>query len=153
MGRILNLLTANGVHLAQENKRQVLALDREFEDIEAKITTLQSENLNLQAKVNPLERKIEQLTDQIQRMQSGAVVAGAEQLEPSAEKLLLTIANRGRIDGSFAALLKVTNAQADYYVSVLKRRGFIRYVHSYTGDSGFVATADGLEYLHRKGLL
>src|SRR5580698_5801636 len=138
MGKLATLIREQHVSLPTEQRRQMLALDSEFEDMEAQITVLQAQNLKLQAQVNPLERKVQQLTEQIQHMQADAAAVRPEPLEPNTEKLLLMIANQVSVPfGRFPALLNSTNAQADYYISVLKRRGFIRYVHSYAGESGF----------------
>jgi len=56
-----------GIHLPEQNKRKLLSLDQEFVEMEAEIQTLKSENLLLQAKVNPLEREIERLKSQIKK--------------------------------------------------------------------------------------
>lgn len=67
MGRIVDFLTAQGVTLALDNRKKMLAFDREFEDLEAKVQTLQSENQKLRAEVRPMQQEIDRLKDEIQK--------------------------------------------------------------------------------------
>lgn len=65
MGRIADAI--RGTSLPEQNRKKLLTLDQEFIEMEAKIKILETENLHLQAKVNPLERQIEGLKDQIKK--------------------------------------------------------------------------------------
>ena len=65
MGKILNLLAAQGTHLGQEHKRQIVVLDSELDEMESEITTLKAENLRLKAKVNPLQKEVDRLKERM----------------------------------------------------------------------------------------
>ena len=65
MGKIADCI--RGVALPEQKKIKMLALDQEFSDMEAEIKSLKSENLHLQAQVNPLEKKVERLEQQLQK--------------------------------------------------------------------------------------
>jgi uncharacterized small protein (DUF1192 family)/DNA-directed RNA polymerase subunit RPC12/RpoP len=75
-GRVSGVLKAMGFHLGQDQRKQILALDSEFEEMESKITSLNAKVLNLEAKVNPLEREIERLKNQGEK--KGATVHDLE---------------------------------------------------------------------------
>jgi hypothetical protein len=65
MGKIADAI--RGSALPEQNRKKLLALDREFVEMEMEIQTLKTQNLNLQAKVNPLEREIDGLKNQIKQ--------------------------------------------------------------------------------------
>ena len=65
MGKIADAI--RGSALPEQNRKKLLALDREFVEMEMEIQTLKAQNLNLQAKINPLERKINGLKNQIKQ--------------------------------------------------------------------------------------
>ena len=134
----------------------MLTLDREFEDMEAKIQVLESEKLHLQSEVGPLKRQVDQLQEKIQRIEAKAAATVRKPLEEKAEKLLLAIANSGNFpDRNVPATIgSAKRAEADYYIGVLRNRHYIKSPFNYTAHTTtHVATHSGLEYLHEKGLL
>jgi ribosomal protein L37AE/L43A len=54
MGKVSGVLSSMGFKMGQDQKRQILALDKEFETL-----------LHLQAQVNPLQRDVERLKKQL----------------------------------------------------------------------------------------
>lgn len=70
MGKIIDLF--NGTTLPQQKKRQVLKLDAEYEEVQAQNQVLKSENLKLQADVNPLRRTIEEMEQKIAQLTASA---------------------------------------------------------------------------------
>lgn len=149
----LNLLAANGVHLAQEHKRQVLSLDSEFEEMEAERTALRAENLNLQAQVNPLKREVDQLKEQIAREKTRA----KPPLDEKAEGLLYAIAHarKGKFDESNAAkAIGGNEAEAVYYLGLLHSRFLIKRARYFNPQRSIASPRQpGLQYLKSKGRL
>jgi len=65
MGKIADAI--RGCALPQQKTTKLLTLDREFEQMESKINVLEAKNLKLQAQVNPLQREIDRLKEQIKQ--------------------------------------------------------------------------------------
>ncbi|HEX2825309.1 MAG TPA: hypothetical protein VHP37_03105 [Burkholderiales bacterium] len=65
MGKIADAI--RGLGLPQQKQAQMLRLDRQFEELEAKVKILETENQALQAQVNPLKREVERLKQQQER--------------------------------------------------------------------------------------
>ena len=59
MGKIADAIRGTG--LSQQKQTQMLALDKQFSEMETEIQTLKTENLHLRAQVRPLEEQIERL--------------------------------------------------------------------------------------------
>lgn len=70
MGKIANLFSGQSITLSQQQLRQMLLLDQEFEALEAKVKVLEAENLKLRAEVNPLKQKVDRLQKQVQQSDS-----------------------------------------------------------------------------------
>lgn len=153
MGRIIGLLTAQGVHLGQEHKRQVLALDSEFEQMEFQITALKAENLHLQAQVNPLQRDIERLKSKIQDLEGEAAAKQGDPLDENAKRLLVAVSKGFQFFKGASTYIDNNAALTEYYFGLLKKHRYIRWTFSYEAPSRCVITHDGLEYLHKHGLL
>lgn len=64
MGRVADFFKAQNISLAIQQRQQMLALDREFMEMESQIQELNSQCLKLQAQVHPLEREIERFKQQ-----------------------------------------------------------------------------------------
>lgn len=153
MGKIIGLLTAQGIHLGQEHKRQVLALDSEFEQMESQITALKAENLHLQAQVNPLQRDIERLKSKIHDLEDEATAKQDDFLDENAKKLLVAISKGIQLFKGASTYIDNNAARTEYYFGLLKKHGFMKWTFSYEGLSRCVITHNGLEYLHKHGLL
>lgn len=67
MGRIASLFGAQSITLPQQQLKQMLALDHQFEALESKVKALEAENLKLRAQVNPLKKEVERLKKQVQK--------------------------------------------------------------------------------------
>ena len=66
MGKVSSVLRSIGLAtMGQSHKRRILALDKEFENLEQKVASLEAKNLHLQAQVNPLERQLKQLKERL----------------------------------------------------------------------------------------
>ena len=82
MGKIAN--TTRGWSLTLEQKRQMLAFDAEFEEMEVKVRNLETQVLDLEKKVNPLEREVERFKKQVEEQKSPS----HDDLDDMAVKLL-----------------------------------------------------------------
>jgi hypothetical protein len=67
MGKLAKFLSAQRIPLPLEQKKQMLAFDKEFEELEAQVTVLQADNLKLRAQINPLKQEIERLQAQVKK--------------------------------------------------------------------------------------
>lgn len=91
MGESCGLLqSAQHISLPEQQKKQMLALDRTVSDMESKITTLEAQNLHLQVKINPLEREVDRLKKLMQREESKDPNLAAEEIE-----ILKTLSSAG----------------------------------------------------------
>lgn len=150
MGKIAEAVRGTG--LSEQKRQQMLSLDQEFSDMEAEIQSLQTENLHLRALVKPLEREINRLKKQVEEMQSES--AHVDDLDETATKLLEAL---GHSDGRMPMYatsrhFNLSNAQANFYFSMLRARGFI-IQSTVMADPGYRTTPEGLAYLHDHGLL
>lgn len=66
MGKIATLFSEQKITLPITQKQQMLALDRQFEELEAKVKTLEAENLQLRAQIGPLKKEVERLKQEPQ---------------------------------------------------------------------------------------
>ena len=71
MGRVSGVLDAMGFHMGQEQRKQILLLDREFEELKAQVTALQAENQNLRAQMSPLQRELDRLKNAVNQNAAG----------------------------------------------------------------------------------
>jgi len=135
-----------GFPLPEQNKQKLLALDREFVEMESKIQALKTENLNLQAQVKPLEREVQGLKDSIEQH----AATGHIKLDDMSEKILIAIANCDALQReAHVQELGLTVAKGNHYYDILVEKGFIR-VHY---DDWYSATPEGRKYLARRDLL
>ena len=68
MGKISDLF--HGITLPQKARTNVLVADKLFSDLQSKIQILESENLTLQAQVNPLKRENETLKNRLAHLEA-----------------------------------------------------------------------------------
>ena len=154
MGRLADFFKEQSVPLAGQQKQKMLSLDREFEEMKTERDTLKAENLHLKAQVNPLQRDIERLKNQIEQLEKEGATADEQPLDEKAQALLLAIAQQFHISDGGETIIKGTRALAAYYLGLLKERRLIRYIAAnYTVGGRYVATQEGLEYLHKAGKL
>lgn len=143
-GRVSGVLNAMGFHLGQEQKRQIIALDSEFKEMETQITTLKAENLNLRAQVKPLEEKVKRLQEQVKEK---SAPQSHERLDEGSEKILIAVVN-GADRQQAVAQVNISKAKGDYLFDILYERTFV--------ESSFgmlVPTPQGRAYLAKHGLL
>ena len=67
MGRIADFFREQSITLDGQKKTKMLSLDLQFEEMEAEITVLKSENLSLKAQVNPLQREVDRFKQKIEQ--------------------------------------------------------------------------------------
>lgn len=148
MGKLTDAL--RGVALPQQTKAKVIRLDREHDELEAQVQALNAKVLHLEAEVNPLKRTIERLEQQIE--QKRAPSHGP--LHEITEGLLKLIANNPAfVDGNLRDELRLTTAQLDYQLDLLKSAGLVAV--SAVGPRGarYHATPAGRQYLVDNGML
>jgi hypothetical protein len=155
MGRFADFFREQHITLAGQQKQKMLSLDSEFEQMKAERETLKTENLHLKAQVNPLQRQVDQLRGQIQRAEEKSAADKNQALDDNSVKLLRAIANRFHVsEKGGASIIGGTDAQAEFHLGILRRRRFIKFAGAnYTVDGRYVATQEGLEYLHKIGKL
>jgi hypothetical protein len=119
MGRIANALRS--VLMPEQKRREVLALDREFVEMETKVKALQSENLHLQAKVNPLERTIERLEQEIQKKS-----APVHKLDPIEVEMMKFIGEKGSVTPSdIAVAMNMHSVPVEHFLSRLLKADYV----------------------------
>src|SRR4051812_47643302 len=65
-GRVTGVMKAMGYTFAVEDRKKIVALDREFHEMELEITRLNAEVQKLEAQVQPKQREIERLQEIIE---------------------------------------------------------------------------------------
>ena len=122
MGKIANLFSGQSIPLSLQQKTQMLALDKEFEMLESKVTALNAECLKLRAEVNPLKQEIERLKNQIKKS-----AAHEDELDNVEVKILQTLSSKmGRmIAGAIARQIAMSHTKIEYYLAKLEESGFI----------------------------
>jgi superfamily II RNA helicase len=148
MGKIADAI--RGTALPEQNKKKLLKLDQEFEQMEAKLQSLNSENLKLRAQVNPLEREVERLNKQIKK----TVTHQNNKLDHLSETILVDIANGNRIvREQYIRNRQLDLAKGQYHFDVLVEKKFIVAVTALPLGVVFSATPQGRKYLARHNLL
>jgi hypothetical protein len=71
MGVVADFFREQSIPLAEQPKKKMLALDRQFDALKAERDALKAENLKLQAQVNPLKREVERFKQQEKASSSG----------------------------------------------------------------------------------
>jgi hypothetical protein len=151
VGKIADAI--RGMALPIQNKTKLLTLDDEFSEMEAEIQTLKAQNLSLQAKVNPLEREIQRLKDDIKKY---AASTDHDKLDRWLEKILIEIANHGPLTREHQTKPpRLSTARLAHYFDILVEKGFIEIVPPLFKRKGtwFAATVKGRKYLARHDLL
>jgi predicted nuclease with TOPRIM domain len=151
MGRISTFFSSQHITLAQEQKRQMLSLDSEFENMQTEIQTLKSENLRLQSQVNPLEREVNKLQQQVEKMRAES--HSSDKLDDMAEQLLLAVAHAEEcffISDVYSTIGSV--AKSNLYIGLLRKKHFIIQSDTYP-EAGYKALQAGLEYLSNRNMI
>ena len=158
MGKIADAV--RGTSLPQQKQTQMLALDTEFSDMEAKVKILEAQNLHLQAQVNPLQREIDRLKNQIKESQDQSS-SHSDHLEQVREKILLAVAKTpGANDQQLAHIAGVSDLIATFHLTELKASKMVsvQYIagSDWAGTSGSATWSikqPGLNYLVSHGLI
>ena len=148
MGKIADAI--RGLSLPLQVKTKLLALDKEFSEMITEIQTLKAEKLNLQAKVNPLERQVQGLKQEKEQ----SATRGHGRLDDLSEKILIEVANRDRIiREELIQHLGLSPAKGNHHFDILEEGLFITMVGAIEEGTEFLATPDGRKYLARHNLL
>ena len=158
MGKISDAV--RGTSLPQQKQTQMLALDAEFSEMEAKVKILEAQNLQLQAQVNPLQREIDRLKSQIKEIQNQSSDHGTR-LEEVKEKILLAVAKNSEAnDQQLARIAGVSDLIATFHLTELKASKMVsvQYIagSDWAGTSGSATWSikqPGLNYLVSHGLI
>src|SRR5262245_55188688 len=138
MGKIADAIS--NWTLPQEQKRQLLSLDREFLQMETKIQALEAENLKLQAKAKPLEREVQRLKEAAHKQETHAVA----RLDEMAEKALIMIVQASELmDTQVFSTLGLSKGRGQLAFDQLKERGYAEPVSAYGDGMIYVARAKG----------
>jgi hypothetical protein len=151
VGKLADFFNAQGITLPVQQKQQMLALDKEFESLEFKLTRLEAENLKLRAEVNPLKQEVEKLKNKVEK--SG--VHDSPTLDEIEVKILrlLSSLRSGANAVTVAANLKISPTKADYYLERMERAKFIHGAHFYNDTpTEYSLIQLGREYLVKHDL-
>ena len=143
MGKLAD--TLRGVALPLDKKNQVLALDREFDDLKASELRVEAENSKLQAEVDPARRELEILKREIEH--------GEDSVSEITEKILITIANTEMRKDSIIKSLGLTAEVGDRHIDVLLGKRYITQSHAASDGAFYRATVEGRDYLARNNKL
>ena len=150
MGKIADAIRSMSISLPQQDKKKLLTLDREFAEMESKIQTLETQNLHLQAKVNPLEREVQGLKKEKEK--NAAQSHG--RLDDLSEKILIEVANSSSVASEqLIQHLEISPAKGNHHFDILEERQFVRAVGGSSEGTEFVATTEGRKYLAHHDLL
>ena len=139
MGKPVNAF--RGVSLSPGREKQVLALDKEFENLQGREKKLEIANLKLQEDARPGKRG------------RAALKNGREDevdfLAEVTEKMLTTIANAAIPKNRAIASIGATGANGERHIDVLLGRRFITESRDTIDGTCYRATAEGRAYLAR----
>jgi len=144
MGRLADFFREQSITLDGQKKQKMISLDRQFVEMEVERDSLKTENLHLAAKVNPLEREIERLQNQVQKMGS----QNHGRLDEIAENILLALANGEYDRERIFAPLNISKVKGDHLFDVLTERKLVNYEFGMT-----TTTPLGRAYLVKHGLI
>jgi uncharacterized small protein (DUF1192 family) len=124
MGRIADALR-DGVSMPEQKRRQILALDREFVEMETQIQSLETKILHLEAKVNPLQREVERLKNQIEK--KGATVHKLQSEEIEVMKLIGE--KRSCTSSDIQAAMSMHPVQTEHMLGQLLKSDYVEQEH------------------------
>jgi predicted transcriptional regulator len=139
MGKLAD--TLRDVALPPGKKNQVLALDREFEDLKASERKVVAANVKLRASALPAGR-----TPVNPKNEIGHEEASVADIT---EKILAIIANSETPKDSIIESMGLTIAIGDRHIDVLLGKQYIVQSHATTAGVFYRATAEGRAYLAR----
>ena len=117
MGKIADAI--RGAPLPEQNRKKLLALDQEFVNMEAEIQALNSKNLHLQAQVNPLEREVQRLKNEIEKN----ATHDQDRLDELSEKILIVVANSNMpIREKIIQHLQLSQAKGELHFDILEEK-------------------------------
>ena len=142
MGKIADAI--RGLTLAEQPKRRLLTLDKEFEGLESEIQRLKTENQRLQAQVKPLERENEQLKTATLK----TATSDQDRLDELCEKILITTANSDHIvREQLIERLQLGEAKGQYLFDILRDKKFVTFGGQTRAGMWVTATPAGRKYL------
>jgi transcription initiation factor IIE alpha subunit len=118
--------------------------------MESRITTVEAENLRLQAKVNPLEREIDRLQKQIQHVESKDLDLASEEIE-----ILKTLSSAGRwlTSEQLAHHLQMNPVRVKHFLAELIDKKYIQDAYSMDSPVQYLLDDHGNAYLVKHNLV
>jgi len=148
MGKLADMF--RGVTLAQDQKRQILALDQEYENMKAQIQKLEAENLKLQAEINPTKRELERVTQEKARH-------GVSPLDEISEKILIALSelppNGDATANNLASHLGLNVQVIQFHLDELDSTKHANAIYIMNRETGWTIDHEGRKYLIQRGLL
>src|SRR5271170_4722952 len=146
MGKIAD--TTRTWPLGQEQRRQMLAFDSEFEETKAERDALQAKNLTLQAKVKPLQDDVERLQKRVEEETAKAARAAKlgefkankraetkedDHLSKEEAEIIKALAQHGGLVplNAIAAHLQLHITKAQHFLNKLEQAKYILVAHNY----------------------
>ncbi len=146
-GRVMNVLSSMGFTLAQDQKRQILLLDKEFETCKAQVHTLTAERDALRAEVNPLKKEVERLKHQVEQKPQAAH-ARVHKPEPMEVEVMKFIGNQRTANSSdIQKGMNIHSVACELYLGKLLEAGLIEGGHVPMLGVMYSLTHKGNQYL------
>jgi len=148
MGKIANLFNEQKISLPIEQRKQMLALDREFDELESKVTTLNSECLHLRAQVEPLKKQVERLQHQLEKQGTGD-----HDLEQNEIEMMKFIGNKQGTSKDIREGMNLHPVTAEHYLGKLLKAGYLEQSQVPMVGAWYALTDKGNAYLVKKNLV
>src|SRR5437660_2362719 len=129
----------------------MLALDKQFSEMETEIQTLKTENLHLRAQVRPLEEQIERLKKQLEPQK-----APAHTLEQTEIDIIKLLSAHKRLDArAIAGALQLHPLRIEHFLTSLEKKDFVQMVLEATIDGGidYELSERGIAYAVKAGFV
>jgi len=150
MGKIADAI--RGIPLAQQKQTQLLTLDREFEQMESKIQSLEAENLKLRAQVNPLQRDVDRLKNQLEQQQSSSHKQPLDKESEGIIELLAKSDSRMYVE-EISEHLKIHPTKAKHLLNQLVEHGYVYVGYSIGSPPVYSLAEAGQEYAVARGFV
>lgn len=135
MGRVADFFREQSIPLGQQQRARMLSLDREFEELAAERDSLKVENLHLKAKVNPLERDIERLKNQLEQKPTPV-----HDLEPNEVDIMKFVGEKKSVNAAdIGKGLNMHSVQVEHHLGRLLKANYI-------GQTSVAASLIGVQY-------
>jgi chromosome segregation ATPase len=127
-------------------------LDKEFSDKDAEIERLKADNLRLQAQVNPLQREVQQLKDQLVRATDDSNKLCEEEVQIL--RMIAEVGPKAHVNAAaVAGLLNLNDTKVTYFLKRLEENNYIHGSYASLGSTEYKLKHRGNEYLVRNHLV